>query len=181
MGTDEQLLDALLKLKQQSASFMLAKIKDVDTDNYTVTATIDDDFELYNVRLKSVVDDVQHSIIQVPKAGSTVILGVLNKSDFFVAKISEVESIQMSFKGGLSVVLDSDGVVMNGGDNGGLIMIDKLLAKINRLEDKLKTHQHLYIPYPGGVPGLPVPSTKHPGNVFINTTKKDIEDKKITH
>jgi hypothetical protein len=76
----------------------------------------------------------------------------------------------------------------NGGDNGGLVKIEKLIERINRLEDKLKNHQHAYIPYPSGSPGPPVLTTPASSAappdvtlVFNNTTKQELEDEKITH
>ena len=72
--------------------------------------------------------------------------------------------------------------MINGGENGGLINIKDLVTKINRLEDKLKDHQHSYIAYPTTptltTSGLPLGDTTL---VFANTSKSEIEDETVKH
>jgi len=47
----------------------------------------------------------------------------------------------------------TDGIVINGGSNNGLIKIDKLTQKLNELVQVIATHKHLA---PGGATGTPL-------------------------
>lgn len=182
MDNEKKLLEGFKKLskEQMSGGYIMAIVKEVNNDSYTITAS-DDGFEYTDVQLKSIVDNEQLSIIIVPEIDSSVIISELNKSTHFVVKVNEIKELKIMFKDGLNVVLNKDNLVINEGDFGGLIKIDELLKKVNRLEDSLKSHQHLYIPYPSGVAATPVPSTAHPQNTFVNTKRSEIENTKVTH
>jgi len=179
MGKEKELQEGLERLSSRPKVFFTAKVVDVDDNKMTIT--IDDDIKVYDVRLKSIVDNKQVSIVVIPEVNSSVLVGRISKSDYFVSKVNEIKEIRILFDGGLSVILDKNGIVINEGSFGGLIKIEELVNKLNALEDKLKTHQHLYIPYPSGSPGSPVLTTKDPANVVVKTKVKDLENDKIQH
>lgn len=141
--------------------------------------------ELHGVRLNCVTSSTA-GIIITPKINSEVIVHQISKVDSYVAQFSEIEKIDVQI-GTFKFSLNGSEMVFNDG-NLGLVKIDKLIEKVNRLEDKLKTHQHGYIPYPAGVSGPPVPTTPAtalvPPNttlVFTNTERSELEDTKIKH
>lgn len=183
MTADKQLEEALRThgLRFAKEINLVAKVDKINNDD-TIDVSIDD-FEIYDVRLKSIVDGEETSVVLVPEEGSSVIISRIATSEtgWYVSKVDDLKEIKILFKNGLKIYLNKDGVVINEGNNGGLILIQKLIDKINRLENNLKSHQHLYIPYPGGSPATPIPTTKDPANAFINTTVNDIENPKIKH
>ena len=85
-----------------------------------------------------------------------------------------------------TLTADTNGFKFNGGNNDGMVLLQGLLTKINRLEDILKSHKHAYIPYPGGSASTPVLTTPAsaatpPDNtlVFTDTVQADLENIKI--
>lgn len=183
MGSENDLQEALDKFFDRKSKdiFTLAKVTKINKDD-TVDVEVDG-FEMYDISLKSIIDEKDSSVVLVPEVGSDVLIGRIAKSDtgLFVSKVNDLKEIKIHFKEGLKAVLNKDSFVIDDGKNGGLILIEELLKKVNRLESNLKSHQHLYIPYPGGVPAATVPTTKSPSNAFVNTTRKDIENQKVKH
>ncbi len=142
---------------------------------------------LLDCRLNAIDDDLQSFVTVFPKEGSNVIAGIIENlgTEAVVLRCSEVEKVKIKIDE-QTVLIDKDGIVFNDGTLDGLVKLGAILEKINRLEDKLKTHQHGYIPYPAGVAGTPVQTTPAtvatpPSNtlVFTNTTKEDLENTKI--
>ncbi|MCL2328438.1 MAG: hypothetical protein FWC39_07985 [Bacteroidetes bacterium] len=142
---------------------------------------------LLDCRLNAIDDDLQSFVTIYPKAGSNVIVGVIEnlKSEFVVLRCSEVDKVKLKI-GEQTLLINKDGFVFNNGTLDGLVKLGAILEKINRLEDKLKTHQHAYIPYPEGVAATPVSTTPAtsatpPNNtlVFTNTSKAELENTKI--
>lgn len=162
-------------------------------DNYTIDAIDDSELELYNIRLRASVNDNQSVSVAIPAVGSYVMIEPIdgNEHKFRVSMVSEITRVEF-LKGeniGMYIDLEAGDIVMNGGENGGLTIVSEILAKINRLEDKLKAHQHGYVAYPGGAatPGktsaasLLVPPLTDNTLVFNNTTRNEIENNKVKH
>ena len=104
---------------------------------------------------------------------------------------SEVDGFDF-VSGSTKISADNSGrVKFNDGDFGGLIKIGDLTNKLNSLVNKVdsltssfKNHQHQYIPYPGGSPATPVPTTGFPGANLTSPQqfdKSDYENANITH
>lgn len=111
-------------------------------------------------------------IVVIPEVGSQVLVIFFSKTVAFMLQCSKAKKI-----------------VFNGGELGGLVKIEELIKKINQLEDKLKNHQHGYIPYPGGV-ASPTPVATTPATTavppdmtlqFENTKQEEIEDENVKH
>lgn len=130
-----------------------------------------DNIDLYEVQIEASVDiDANGAIINspingfalIPKEGSKVVVGFFNENDAILLHVSQVDK----------VVINCDNVVFNGGDNGGLINIQSLVEKINRLENNYNIHTH---PTPSGV------SSATTTLITPVTSVTDLEDDKITH
>lgn len=97
---------------------MIAEVKSVEGD--TCTIAVDDDLDLSDVRLRVVGDDNTSSkMLLTPKIGSFVLVADLSGGD-----LSDMAVIMFS---------EVTDVMFNGGNNGGLINIESLTAKINNL------------------------------------------------
>ena len=98
---------------------------------------------LDGVRLRAVVDDADHLVLR-PAVGSQVLLLDLSgghKRHLLVLACSEVERVEMQM-GRTTLRIDSAGVVINGGDLGGLVKIDQLTQKLNDLVNAYNAHTH---------------------------------------
>lgn len=106
------------------------------------------------------------NIVFVPVVGSVITVVFKAKTEAYISSAKDAE------------------VLINGGENGGLININDLVTKINRLEDKLKDHEHVYNAYPS-IPTLTTPALLFapPDTtlVFTNTSKSEIEDETVKH
>jgi hypothetical protein len=144
---------------------------------------------IYGVRLNAIDDSLESFVTVYPKSGSSVIVGVIEnlETEAVVLRCSEVEKVKLKI-GQQTLLIDENGFVFNEGKLGALVKIESLVERINRVEDKLKSHQHAYIPYPNGTAGAPVLTTPAsaaapPNNtlVFVNTKVADIGDSKLKH
>jgi hypothetical protein len=125
-------------------------------------------------------------IVITPKAGSYVMATSINGDKWFVSQFSAITAFSYKDSSGVEITVNDGKITINGGALGGMVKVVSLLEKINRLEDKLKNHQHAYIPYPGGSPGAPIATTPASAAappdttlVFTNTQRGDIENEKI--
>jgi len=183
MGKEKELEEGLKKLSKAEDAFFLAKVISIDDDKFTLDIDVDD-FEIYDVRLKSIIDSEQVSIIVIPEKGSSVMVGRQAKNVFFVIKVNEIKAVKILFKDGLKTVLDKDGIVINDGQFGGLIKVAELVNKINSLENTVnslitsyKAHTHTA---PSGGTGTPLPPVTV-GLLNPITKINDLENTKVKH
>jgi hypothetical protein len=142
----------------------------------------------YNVRLKSIIDESDKHLIAIPPVGSQVFcISVGNSDERYVAvSFNEIEKIIYKGENVSIVIDDNEGtVVLNDGENGGLIKIEGLVSKINVLESKvnelLQTLQAVVIPL--------APSGTYPlATDFADVTPlqpetqvSDLENDKVKH
>ncbi len=114
-------------------------------------------------------------IVLIPKEGSFIVASFFDKTTGFVSLTSELEKI----------LIDTDLVQYNGGDNGGLINIDDLVTQMNKAQNdlnSLKTAISGWVPVANdGGAALKVALTNFFGAQLTLTVKGDMEDTKITH
>lgn len=151
------------------------EVTSVDEKTFLCDIDIEGKSPVYDVRLfcgDYNTDAKGGGIVVIPEVGAQVLVIFFSTTVAFMLQCSKAKKI-----------------VFNGGELGGLVKIEELIKKINQLEDKLKNHQHGYIPYPGGSAGPnPVLTISATGAVppdvtlqFENTKKEDIEDKNVIH
>lgn len=160
-----------LGLNKRSDSMFFAKVESVQESTCSVEFA---GMEITGVSLCATIDNNVNNLIIRPKIGSDVLIADLSGGDLRVLVVIQYTEI--------------DNISINGGKLGGLIKIEELVKRITQIEDKLKNHQHAYIPYPGGSPGGPVATTSARQAIppdltleFENTKREDIEDTKILH
>lgn len=173
MNQTEELIKTLKGVANVPQQVILGEVVFVDTGNQTADIKLDDAGNVkYTIRLKAVVDGNETGFVVFPAVGSKVLATkIYNQDEYFMLTCSEAQEVWL-----------------RGKENDGLVKISDLLEKINRIEDKLKSHQHAYIPYPGGSASTPVATTPAtglipPNNtlVFTNTTQSDIENENVKH
>lgn len=184
--TDAQLRTLLEKWTMSYAELTLAKVVSVNETELTcVVEMLKNETEYQGVRLRSVIDDGVDGIYAIPEVDSIVVVGELdnNRQAMFVVKCSSISKYVLQI-GNMSLIMDVNEVVFNGGNYGGLIKVSDLVSKINRIEDKLKSHQHVYI-NAAAVATLTTPASAFlpPDTtlVFTNTTVSDIENEEVKH
>lgn len=160
---------------------IIATVDDVDEDARTCTCTpIDNAAQLFDVKLQA-GNEATTGFVQIPTIDSQVVVTFLSKDTAFVSLCVEVDK----------VLLDCDEITFNGGDNGGLIIIQSLVDKINALEDahnglvkSFNTHIHNTTATisASAVVGVISPTTSQNSDIIApTTTVSDIENDIITH
>lgn len=153
-----------------------AKVEGVDGETCSVSI---DGVKLTDVRLRAVVNGEDSKILVTPKVGSYVLLTDLSAgkfTDLAVINYSEVDKIEITA---------TDKIVFNGGDNNGLVKIDKLTEKLNAIEQDINMLKGIFsgwfpVPQDGGEALKAAAATWASGQLQM-TQISDYEDTKITH
>lgn len=137
-----------------------AKVKSVDGEVCSVET---EGLTLTDVRLRAVVNGEESKMLVTPKTESNVTVLDLrgDMRELLVVAVSEVEKVEVT----------AEKVIFNGGNNGGLINIEKLTEKLRALANDLQTHTHT----------CPNGETMMTKTVVTTFSNSDYEDTKVTH
>lgn len=136
---------------------LICTVDAVDKDARTVDCTpIDEGAPLLGVNLQA-NQESKFGVVVYPRVGSYVVVGfVVDGSAGVVLMTDDVESIEMVVKDdNTSLKITEDGIVMNGGDLGGLVKVEELTSKLNELIDAFNNHTHTLSAYTVNVEGSP--------------------------
>lgn len=100
-----------------------------------------------------------------------------NGSTIGILENNDTDEISINHHDGTHIILKDGGILLNGKDNKGLIKIDELINKLNRLEQHFLTHIHTS---PAGPTGTPQKPSQEP-ITFLLTTQQDLENPKVKH
>lgn len=104
----------------------------------------------------------------------SLLYGVKTPSGHLVYIDDENNTIAIKHKAGFQIEITEDEIKLNGGNTGPLIKLTNLLESINRLENRMITHQHI----------SPAGNTVHDPttNPYWNiTSESDLADPKVLH
>lgn len=148
--------------------FLVGEVKSVEGETCTVEVA---GLELDEVRLTAVNDGADGKLLLTPKEGSMVLLADMSGGllrDMAVVGYTNVERIEAT----------CDSIELNGGDNGGLVNIEKLKGWMRNVESDLETLKTLLQTSPIAGNGAPAAIAFTPQTKSVAS---DIEDTKITH
>lgn len=142
----ERTANALRKAmaKGQTMALITGKVSAVNGVKSCDVLPSDGGAELFEVRLKSTLDDSEDGVYTVPMKNSECVVGLLNNDPNrgILIAANAIERYVIVLDGGASVELGPQGAVtINGNDYGGLIKWDDLKADL----DKLKTFMQVLI------------------------------------
>lgn len=148
----------------------------VDESSKTITAkSVKEDLEYFNVKL---IASNTSGVYAIPVVGSVVSISFLDGVDTmaFVSQLGEIEKYIIENESGIKLELMTDKLLINGDNLEGLVRVRELVEKLNALEERMNTHQHLI---PGtNSPTLPDVAT----NPIIPPTQKvELENEKVKH
>lgn len=178
----EKLVEAIKKAGKTTATLVTGKVIAVDTELYTcdIEPTADA-ADIFDVRLRAaIINDNEDGLILVPKIGSEVVVAKINTSQFIMIASTELELLKIQI-GVQKMVLDKNGFVFNDGNLEGMVKINELVDKLNKIENKVNslinhynTHNHAHPQ--GPTTGLLV---QFSGGGLTLTQKIDLENIKI--
>lgn len=153
--------DAIKQLAKGSADVhsLICVVDAVDKEKRTIDCSpIDESSPLLAVNLQA-NQESKHGIVVYPKIGSYVVVSFVAEGSAGVVTLTdEIDSVEVVIEQSkitlnnekatiqvgddVSVEVTSNGIIMNGGDFGGLIKIEELTKKINNLIDAFNNHTH---------------------------------------
>lgn len=153
----------------------------VDTDKAIIDVQINENVIIYDVRLKVVIND-NSGLFIIPKLHSFVAIAQMDGGqDYQLLQASELDKVWLKI-GDTTCEASAAGIIINGGNNYGLVKVDSLVQRLNNIEQILteiktgyETHTH---PAPGGTTSPPV--TPYTYSV-TQSTRNDLENPKIKH
>lgn len=167
-------LVALIKDQKgiRTAALVWAECIAVDWENGVMDARgVTDDLEYYDVQLG------MPGMMIKPKIGSMCLLGILEgeSAAAFLIRAEDLELIEIR----------SANIIINDGDNGGLIRIEDLVKKLNVLEKDINSLKQVYsgwtpVPQDGGG-ALKTSLASWSSQKLTETTTADLENDKVKH
>ena len=130
-------------------------VKSVDWGKRSCVVTVDEEYDVPDVRLRSLNDGNTYGYCFKPAVNSVVLIAIIyNKPlNAYVCMFSQLDNISLVDGNGTemySIDIANGNFVFNGGNNGPMVIIDKLVTKINQLENKynellnlLNSHVHV--------------------------------------
>jgi len=139
--------------------------------------------KLENVRINADING-SAGLVVTPVTGSVVLVGRISAADHVVLVCSEIDKVELT-SGDATLEMAEGEITLNGGENGGLVIVGELVSKLNALEEKvnelLQTLQGVVIPLaPSGAYPL---ATDFAAVTPLQpiTQQGDIENEKVKH
>ncbi len=183
MDPERKVIELLKNLSKKGDCFFYATVTAVQELTCSVIIA---DLELTDVRLKATTLEDEDKLVITPFKGSKVIVGSNNGDlrDLMILKVDDPEKIFYKHK---DITIDIDGssgnIVINKGDNGGLINIENLVERLNAIEDYVKEFRIKYDAH--NHPTAPTGPVSPPSMLIITDPEKSqrdpLEDKKVKH
>jgi len=167
-------MDALQAGMPQS---LAAKVVEVAEETCTLNF---DGLKIYDVKLRASENSENSKFLVKPKVGSWVMMSRIHHSkNFYVSMFSEVDQVYVT----------SNLFQFNSGELGGLIKIEKLVSRLNVVEEDLNTLKSLLTEWvPAANDGGLALKAKllqsvppYVSSTIEKTKVTDLENKKITH
>ena len=157
--------------------FVIGKVESVGDE--TCSVKIADRIVINDVRLNASADGNADNILIKPKVGSMVLMADLSGGELrslVVISFSALESMTVKFEGE---------VVINGGENGGLVKVKELKEKLNGIEKNLNDLRNAIgkwqpVVQDGGA-ALMAALSDWLVQPLVETSLSDIENDKIKH
>lgn len=139
----KELIQGLAKTKDGSEfQVQSGTVKSVDWDKRVCTVTVDEEYDVPGVRLRSLNDGNKYGCCYKPTVNSVVLIGIIyNKPlNAYVAMFSQIDAISIVDGNGteiFSIDVPNAKFVLNGGNNGGLVIVGKAANHFNTIEKDL--------------------------------------------
>lgn len=176
-----QLLGDIVGKNRGGLSFFSAQVVSIQGDTCTVRI---DGLDLPDVRLTPTTTNRDDTILLTPAKDSFVLVGSLSGdlNNLCVLASDTLASVELTI-GDISVFIDKEGVVLNGGSLGGMVKLDDVTKKINALENQLNQLKNIlkaWMPAPNdGGAALKGAISTWADTIIILTKPGDLENKKV--
>lgn len=158
-----------------------ARVVSVQGDTCTVNIDV---LDISGVRLTPTTTERKDSLLITPEADSYVLVGSLSGdyNNLCVLAIDTPASVMIAI-GEISVMMDKEGIVLNGGELGGLVKLEAVTKKLNALEsqfNELKNILKAWAPVANdGGATLKSAISTWAGQPVTSTNTSELENKKV--
>lgn len=167
------------------------KVCNIDSDKNICDLEVSPDVYLYGVKLKPTQGDDKKGITEIPKDKTFAIAMMIDgiAANWVLVKCFEIFSWKIQTESGSKIeVLDKGMVQLNGKKHGELPIIQKLVDKINALEDahnglvdKFNQHTHPYVDTPVGSAVTSITTGVSMDKIAVKTKVDDLKNDKVVH
>jgi hypothetical protein len=166
---------------------MLCKVVSINKSKKTIEAEAIDGSGVYlDARLQAAIQTNDTQLILYPKKDSTVAVLLLAGGDTeaIVVQYTEVEDVDIKVK---KIALEATEIIINKGDNKGLVLVEKLVQKINALENAhnalvAKYNTHVHVTACGAGSGSAAPTVATSTDIIAPITQSfELQNTKIKH
>lgn len=182
MGNIGQMIKALAR-QGANIEAQLCTVTAVDAAARTVDCEpLDESAPLLGVNLQA-NQGLTSGMVLIPKVGSYVIVALMNDGvNGCVIATEEVERMELVI-GEARVEVTEDGIVLNGGELGGLVKVEALTARLNGIEEsinELKAALSGWVPAPqDGGAALKGAISSWASETLVLTERGDYENEKV--
>lgn len=177
MGTLEEIRDLLKRYTAGEIQTFPATVVSMDNDKYTAIVQPTSGEPELKVRLKAAINSQPAGIVAIPKEGSTVLVALIfnNPDTAYVCAVDEIDKVEIRAE-----------VIINDGENGGLIRIEALKEEYRKTKELLDALMTIISGAPIPEPGAGSPSALQ---AALNTATvgkgtgsfEDVENPKVKH
>jgi hypothetical protein len=144
---------------------------------------LDGSAEIFDVLLNA-EQTIDKGITIIPAVDSVVYVTFVNKNVAFVSLNSVIDKVLIKIND-ISLLIVDDEIVLNDGNNDGLVKVNDLVSKLNALENDINTLKNVFaafvpVPADGGA-ALKVAAATWSSQLLTTTVKNDIENNKVKH
>lgn len=191
MGREAEIIKRLRdKIWAEDAyEIFVATVQSVDEEALTIDVLMGEDEEepdvVPGVRLRASTD-APDGLIVIPEIESTVLIAAIEGAGYYcMLMASKVAKVKWAV-GDMNMLFGPDEIVFNNGDNEGLVIVTKLVERLNKLEEALadlitKYNSHTHVTSCGAGPGSATATPTKSTKVVTNTVQEDIENPLIKH
>lgn len=157
-------------------------VMSIDEDACTVDVVTAEGMDIFEVKLRAVKTE-KYGFIIFPKKDTTIqICQINNDNDFLMLHADEVEEIYIKIED-MTFEATKAGFVFNGGDGKGMVLLEKTVERLNKLEQDINNLKNAFsgwlpVSQDGGA-ALKTATGSWFGQQLIETTNDDIENTKI--
>jgi hypothetical protein len=190
MNEEQKIVDCIRRLGSKQQEVVSGKVVagSVNLSTYTCSVQLthmdDGDTPLANVMLGAVADN-GNGVLCIPADGSNVIVASVDgPGEYFLVQCSNLAKVVVTI-GNTICQADAQGIVLNGGANGGIPITQHLVQRLNTIEQDLNTLKTAFknwvvTPNDGGAALKAIAATWMANNL-TQTQGSDIEDVKVKH
>lgn len=166
--------------------FTVGTVTAVDKTARTVDVEpLNEDAPLLGVNLQANQESTV-GVVQIPRKGSFVMVGyVQDGAAGMVLLCDDIEEAQVVIKdaGTASIVVNEDGIVMNGGSLGGMVKVEDITKRLNLIEDDVNNLKKAFqswtpVPQDGGA-ALKGGVSSWAGKQLVKSKRGDYENEKV--